>query len=265
MTYAPRLLTLTFASVAALTLATGCAVKKNQAGHIEFRLDDAELLGKVVQTFRMPDGSEARLRVLNGRYSIKLQKQLTVIPIDNAAQAEVKSVHQVGNRALVLVAKSTAQCGYQSQLVAIQDLEALSWDFGDCFHAPEARTYPDSATFDIRQDNGSTTRFTYQDGKLMRGAFQGTPPGAPPAGAAPVPAGAPRYVPGLPSGAVAGDKPAANKVAPATPVKAAPVAESKPAATPAKTTSAPRSAPAPAKALDFPTQEQKPVRIILDK
>lgn len=245
-------LKLSFFSLGALLISTGCAIQKNRAGNMEFLIDDAEILGKVVQTFNMPDGSEARLRVLNGRYSIKLQKQLTLIPVDNAAQAEVKAAYQVGNRALILVGKSNPRCFYQSQLIAIQNQEVLNWDLGDCSHVPEARFYTDGATFDIRQDNGTTLRYTYQDGRLTRGSFNGPPPGSA------IPNSAPRYVPGSPNAPEAGDKTSNTK-------NTAPKSTQNTEPKPTPKTSTTTRTPAPLKQLDFPNQEQKPIRIILDK
>ena len=55
--------------LAATTLLTACAVQPDRQGRLQFQVDNAELFGQTVDAFRMPDGSEARLRVLNGQYS----------------------------------------------------------------------------------------------------------------------------------------------------------------------------------------------------
>lgn len=261
MTPAIRLFHLTLASVVTLLITTGCAIQTNRNGQVEYQFDNAELLGKVVQTVRMPDGSQARLRLLDGNLSIKLQKQLTVIPVERAAQAEIVSVHQVGPRAVMRVSKSTPECAHDTQLIALQGREVLSWDFGDCVHTPQTTVYADGITFDFPQDDGNTVRFTYyQEGRLTRMVVPGLPSGARPAPIKPITGGAPRHVPGLPGAPTAGDRPAAANTAPATAPARSPAPEPRPTRT---RPSAPP--PTPDRDLKFPSQEQKPVRIILDK
>ena len=245
--------------LAASVLMGGCAVQKNPRGQTQISFDEAEVFGQEVQSFRLPDGSEAKLRQLNGRYSLKLQKQWKVIPVDNAVVAEAHSVYTVGGRTVILLTKSSPQCRYQNQLIAIRDNEALNWDLGDCLHAPDVKTYADSMTLDYPRDGGGGTRFVYQEGRLRHGGYSGVAPNAAPVSVAPMPTGAPRYLPGLPSAPKADDRPVASTEDARTP--------GKPVARPSKPPAAVRTAPppAPAKPLEFQTQEQKPVRIILDK
>jgi hypothetical protein len=244
---------------------SGCAIQKDRSGALKFEVDEAAILGNTLQTFRLPDGSEARLREANGRISLKLQKQMTVIPIDNAVLAEARSVASVGGRTLIIVTKAMQGCTYTTQLIAIQGREVLTWDIGDCTHAPTMQVVGDTAFFDHRQDNGSILRFVYQNGRIGRTNISSqtqqsnTQPVAPvsdPANAI-VPLGAPRYRPSLPVEVSRSESPASTEAVPrsntASSATARPVASTRP------------SSPSPAKALEFPTQELKPIRIILDK
>lgn len=248
--------------LAASTLLGACAVQKNGRGQTQISFDEAEVFGQVVQSFRLPDGSEAKLRNLNGRYSIKLQKQLKVIPVDNAVVAEAHSVYTVGGRTVILLTKSSPQCRYQNQLIAIRDNEALNWDLGDCMHAPDVKAYADSMTIDYPRDSGGSTRFVYQEGRLRRGTYSGAAPSAPPPGSSAMPSDAARYQPGVPSAPIPGDRPVTAATGPKPTSK--PATDAPRTTKPAPATRTP-AAPAPAKQLEFQTQEQKPVRIILDK
>lgn len=235
----------------------GCVVNTAPGGQVQFGLDDAELFGQAVDGFRLPDGSEGKVRVLQGRYSVKLPRQLRVVHIEGATRVRVVSSQQVGGRTLLVLEKSERGCDQKTQLMSILGAEVLSWDFGDCQTVPQASMQPDHAVFDFVQPR-RTVRYTYRDGKLLRGEFDTLAGGQPPAG--PIGAQAPRYQPGppVPAGTLAG----AARAEPATPVPAAPAApaERKPAA------AAPAARPAaPAKSLEFPALEQKPVRIVLDK
>lgn len=265
------------ALVAALAaLSAGCAVQPGRNGAPQFSLDEAALFGQVVQSFTLPDGSEARLRVAAGRHSLKLERQMRVIPVDNALTAEVHSVHTVGNRTVIVLTKSTSACPYQNQVIAWRGSEALSWDTGDCRHAPAVRLTAGTLALDYPQDNGGAQRFVYQDGRLDRGTLSAAQVAAlaPAAGAAPgnaavVPPQAQRYVPGLPAAPAAGAPAPSAAVAPPDRRTAAtaPSAD-RPAVRPvaaAVPVTAPAAPPRPSRPLDFQAQEQKPVRIILDK
>jgi hypothetical protein len=191
--------------------------------------------------------------------------------------ARVLSADTVGGRTLVVLEKSERNCNYKTQLLSIQGAEVLMWDFGDCNTKPVAAISPEQALFDFVQPQ-RTIRFTYRDSRLMRGEYP-TQPADPLGGAAalsgaPVDANARRYVPGPPVAALPASAPkAADSSGAKAPAKAAPasslaLARSTTAAATPATTAAPAPRPAPpaaAKALDFPAQEQKPVRIVLDK
>lgn len=215
-----------------LVTLSGCAVQNGPRGQVQFGLDDAELFGQTVESFKLADGSDGRLRVLGGKYSVKLQQQLKVVPIANATLVRVVSSRQIGGRTLLVLEKSERNCAYKTQLMSIQGAEVLSWDFGDCQNRPQATAYTDQATFDFVQPR-RTVRYTYRDARLVRGEF-----------ATPI------------------DLPAATRPSPAEPPSASLPDRKRPQAM------APRPAqpapPAPPRAMEFPTQEQKPVRIVLD-
>lgn len=247
------------AMLAAAAALAGCAVQGGQAGRpITVGLDEAELLGQTVASFKLADGGEGRLRLFNGRYTIKLQRHFKVLAVEQAQVAKVLAAEAVGGRTLLVVEKGTNGCPYKTQLFAIQGGEALSWDFGDCRTQPQMRFGADEATFDHVQGR-RVTRFTYKDGRLLRGDFTlppepaALPPPAQAQGSLP-PLGGPRYVPGLPVSAAA----LLGAAAPAAVERPAATARPVSAAAPAP---APRPAPAPV----FTNQEQKPIRIVLDK
>jgi len=273
----------------------GCAVQHGGNGRVQIGVDDAALFGRVVQSFQLPGGGEARLRSLGGRYSVKLESQMRVIPVDNAAVAELHAVHAVGDQTVIVLTKSLPSCPYKNQLIALRGNEALSWDMGDCWHHPEVRELPGGLAWDYVQDNGSAQRFVYQNGRLTRGdlsalqlasARKTAPP--PPGTGAPLregraPAGqGPRYLPPPPSAAVEGSAPETGKPSPSGSAAAAAAAATAAADEGNRTAPPPRAAlagptaratpgaarprdPAPARPLEFQAQEQKPLRIILDR
>lgn len=257
------------------TLIGGCAVQTDRRGQLQFQVDNAELFGQAVQTFALPDGSEAKLRVLSGQYSIKLQKYLRVIPLENATDVKVRSATLIDGRTVIVIDKAERNCGFKMHLISVKGSEVLAWDFGDCQTAPNVNLYADGATFDFAYPN-KTIRYTYQNARLVRNDYAGAPPGAPAASAGPIAAGAPRHVPGLPS-APNGERPAGGTASSGNPPTSARTATA-PRTTPASSgapsaptrrstaaTPAPRGAtPAPSTTMNFPSQEQKPVRIVLD-
>ena len=275
-------------AVSALALLPACAVQSGPGGKVHVGIDNAELLGQQLGKFTLADGSEGTLRVHNGRYSIKLEKYFKVISIANALSARVVRTESVGGRTLVVIEKSERNCKQKTQLYSIQGSEVLAWDFGDCTSSPVIDIGADQATFDFVQSR-RTARLTYREGRLFRSeiatvasnestgvatitdakkaapdnaaAKKATsptpnPPQKPLSQSTPtaaIDASSPRYVPGPPLkvGSVEGRE--LN-----LPVITRPV-EKKPTLSP---TARPENLP---KALEFPAQEQKPVRIVLDK
>ena len=247
------------AALSAVAMLAACAVQELPGGRVSVGVDDAELLGHTEATFQLADGSQARLRLYNGQYSIKLEHYLKVIPIEQAQLARMVSGYKVAGRTLLILEKSSSNCPYQTQVISIHSSEALSWDVGDCLSQPKIQVAPDQATFDFAQGD-RTLRYIYKDNRLVKGdlfnpVYAGPTPVAP-ASAEP----SNRYVPGLPlkaDGVFAGTStptPAPTSAASATAVAAKPAA--------------PRPAPAVAHraaAPVFAPQEQTAVRIVLDK
>lgn len=243
----------------------GCAIQTDRRGELQLQVDGAELFGQTVKIFNLPDGSEARLRVLDGKYSIKLQRYLRVIPIENATEVKVRSTAVIDGRGIIVIEKAERNCGIKTQLLSIKEAEVLGWDFGNCQSTPKMSLYPEGATFDFAYPR-STIRYTYKNAKLVRNEYNGTPPALQADGAAKVASEAPRHVPGPPS-APDERRPAGHTVHAADASDAKPVTRGKPSPT-RNTPSTPRPlrvpAPAPTPAMNFPAQEQKPVRIVLD-
>lgn len=248
----------------------GCAVQKGPGGKMSIGIDNAELLGETVATFKLDDGSEGRLRVLGGRYSIKLQQWFRVVDIPNATAVRLLSSDSVAGRTLLLLEKTDRSCNNRTQVMSIKGADVLIWDVGNCGR-PEILIQEDQAFFDFA--NGArTTRFIYRDAALFRGEFATSAmrsPAAPSRAGEDRPEGrteartegGPRYVPGPPVAAPQ-PKDSGTGSAPRTSTASAP----RPSTAKTRPTASPRPAsPAPARTLDFPIQEQKPIRIVLDR
>lgn len=263
-------------------LIQGCAVQQGPNGSIVVGVDQAELLGRKIDSFTLPGGSTGSLRVVDNEYSLKLDQYFRVISIGRANTARVVKVEQVGDRATVLVVKSDNSCDYRYNLFSIKGSDVLSWEFfSDCKTQAALMKVDSEQQFDF-QGPYQVTRFVYRASQLFRSDIplnrtQQVAPASVPAGVA-----GPRYVPGAPS---AGDVQSArpdlvkppvgvaepryvpgapsvgtSKTAPPDPVKRVTGApRTSPAPRPAQAT-----APQPAK-LEFPTVEQKAIRIVLDK
>lgn len=253
---------------------TGCAVQKLPGGKVSIGIDNAELLGQNVATFKLDDGSEGRLRVLGGKYSIKLQQWFRVVDIPHATAVRLLSSDSVAGRTLLVLEKTDRSCNNKTQVMSIKGADVLIWDIGYC-RRPEISIQEDQAFFDFA--NGArTTRFIYRDAALFRGEFatfamrspaapsragEGRPEGRTEARTEARTEGGPRYVPGPP---VAAPQPrdSGTGSAPQTSTASAP----RPSTARTRPTASPRPAlPAPARTLDFPIQEQKPIRIVLDR
>jgi hypothetical protein len=229
----------------------GCAVKTGANGHLLYGLDQAELLGRKIDIFTLPGGGTGALRVMGNQYSLKLDEFSRVIPMGEAKSARVVKVDQVGDRTTVLVVKADNSCDYKYQLFSIKERDVLSWEFyGDCKTAATAVKVDNEQQFDFRLPY-QVTRFTYRDSRFLRSdiplnrlqANPGTSPGG---------VTGPRYTPGAPSSN-------ASQSPPPDPVKRT--------ATAARSAPTPRTAqaaPQPAK-LEFAAEEQKAIRIVLDK
>ncbi|TXH46114.1 MAG: hypothetical protein E6Q92_02445 [Burkholderiaceae bacterium] len=281
------------AGLAAAMLLAGCAVQQHSGGTVSVGIDDAELFGQTVAQFKLADGSDGRLRLHQGRYSIKLQRYFKVIPVDRAQAARLVSAQVLDGRSVLVLEKGAPGCPFQTQVMAIEGSEVLSWDLGDCRNAPQIQVSGGEMAFDFPQGQ-RLVRYIYRDRRLLRAEAQlpsagpgqalasglpersGMPPSMNQTSAAGTGNGMPRHVPGLPH-PVSVSQPQASASAASSPVALAQTAASatagsataqaaKPAAKPA---AAPQPGPAPAPrqaaAPVFTTQEQKPIRIVLDK
>jgi hypothetical protein len=238
-------------------LTTACSINKGPGGAIKFEIDEAEIIGETIGSFQLIDGSEGRIRKLGNRFSVKLQKYLRVIPIQNATAVQFLEARTVGDRTLVIMEKSERNCAYKTQIFAIRGSEVSGWDMGDCTRKPTITFNPDHASFDFANGN-QTTRYTYADGRVVRGNMATLPggvPGSQIASGKPIADDAPRYVP--PPPITVGDT--TSRPSAAAPVKTAAV--NKPPAKPKSAT-----APTPPQAVKFEGQEQKAtIILVLDK
>lgn len=266
----------------ATTLALGgCAVTKNSQGNTVYGIDQASLFGTVVDTFKLADGSEGNLRRSNGQYSLKLERYMRVLPLQNAITARVVRSEVVGDRSVVVVETQERNCPYKYVLYAIQDSDVLGWTFGNCADRPRADLIDNgrALVFDF-PGNGRLVRHTYTDSRLLQSAVP-VPPGVdirrkPFADASlkaiDDPADPNRFVPAPPqaAGASTGSSAQTGKHAPsrrstrnagtATANNASPTA-SAPASV---TASSGRTVPGlPAAPLTFGAEEVKPVRVDL--
>jgi hypothetical protein len=265
---------------------SACAVQTGPNGQLKIGLDDAEIFGRKIATFKTVDGGEGSLRVLNGRYSMKLHSYAKIIPIDNVMTARILRTDHIDGRTVVILEKGERYCNYKYTVMSILGNEVLSWDVGDCntqaqLSADEHNVYLDFAS------RYSTARYAYRDMRLLRGeipagAIAAATPAAPnltkPNNARTVNSAntnnavtGPRYQPPLPILALAGSEVLETKPETKPETKLETKLENKQDPKIAKENSAPKKTTSnatpsslPTK-MDFPMTEQKPVRIILDK
>jgi hypothetical protein len=154
--------------ILAAVLASGCAVQHTRDGKLHVSIDEAELLGTTLHVFRLADQSQGMLRRLGPDYSVKLQRYQRVIPIQKATAVAFFDARPVGGRDLLVLAKSERNCAHKTQIMAIRGAEVSGWDFGDCKTVPVVTYAGDTVYFDFAE-RGRPVRYTYHDGKLMRG------------------------------------------------------------------------------------------------
>lgn len=235
-----------------------CAIHSDQTGKIHLDFDEAVILGNKSRSFRVPNVGEATLRVMNGQYSIKLENRFQVISIGKADRAEINSVLSLGDRSLIIVTKDDGACKNTTQLIAIRGLEALSWDFGDCYNKPEIGKSGDTLIFYFQQNNGEQIRSTYRNGVFINGFGVDSPVLRPQS----ISIGSPRYRPEPPAPPDPSDQSGANSGANGSPTIIRKQTRKGQGFDKAK---APPSSLPLAKALEFSPKEQKPIRIILDR
>ena len=237
-------------SAAFALVVQGCAVQVGPNGHRVVGVDQAELLGRKTEIFTLPGGATGALRAIGSQYSLKLDQYFRVLPIGQAKTVRVVKVEQVGDRSTVLVEISDNSCDYRYQLFSIKEDDVLTWNFyGDCKTPATLMKVENEQQFDFRSSY-QVTRFTHRDSRFFRRDIplskpQQVMPSTPPIAAVS------RSRPGPPSAGAA--------ITSRDPVRRSP-----PAGRTAQPQRPVQAAPLPAK-LEFPAEEQKATRIVLDK
>jgi hypothetical protein len=243
-------------TIAIFLAVTGCAVQMKPNGPITIDPDYPEIFGREIGNFSLPNDQVGKLREWNGDYSIKLPKYFKVISLLNAKTARIVRSDKVGDRTVVVIEKSERQCNYITQIMSILDSSVLTWDFGDCSIQPIITTNDDSLTFDYPKGR-NTVRFTYRDSRLVRSEFAGTHPTIKsdtlaPLGASIIVPRPDRYIPSPPILVMPGISTiATTSVVPVDRKPVSPSSNTRPST--------------PQRPLEFPVEEQKPIRIVLDK
>lgn len=270
---------------------TACAVQSGPNGQLKIGLDDAEIFGRKISTFKTRDGGEGSLRVLNGRYSIKLHSYAKIIPVENVMTARVLRTDYIDGRTVVILEKGERYCNYKYTVLSILGNEVLTWDVGDCNTQAQISSDEHNVYLDF-VGRYSSPRYVYRDMRLLRGEVPNravastnpvptmpslpkpnnsggsTPSSNPTANnpSAAAQAGRPRYHPPLPMLASVGIDTVEAKGEAKVDKTETKVA--KEVSAPKKTNTAATGSPTPPALptkMDFPMTEQKPVRIVLDK
>nr|WP_315229221.1 hypothetical protein [uncultured Limnohabitans sp.] len=241
-------------SIFTLLSLVGCAIQTTPRGYIDFKVDGAELFGSDVGSFKLEDGSEGRLRVLNGEYSVKLQNRLRVLPIANATSARIFNSQLIGGRMILVVEASERNCSNRTHLLSIKESEVLSWAMGDCRQQPKVTFSKDEATFDYTYGS-RTTRFTYTNQRLLKSELS-TLAATAYRTQATTQSEHSRYLPSPPH----------TFSVVSTSANSPPIGAGETVGL-SKLTKSASAAPVPAtvRNLTFSSQEQKPVRIVLDR
>lgn len=158
-------------SVSLLTVlfgVTACAVQSGPNGQLKIGLDDAEIFGRKISTFKTLDGGEGSLRVLNGRFSVKLHSYAKIIPIDNVMTARVLRTDYIDGRTVVILEKGERYCNYKYTVLSILGNEVLTWDVGDCNTQAQISADDHNVYLDFF-GRYSNSRFVYRDMRLLRG------------------------------------------------------------------------------------------------
>lgn len=233
-------------------LVAGCAVQKTHRGY-EIGIDKAALMGSELAAFKLRDGSSGTLRSYardqrSPEFSVKLEKYQKVIELGTAERMRFERADAVGDRTLVVITRYERDC-VRTSLLALKDSEVLAWTLNhqDCRSEPVPSVEGDRLYLSY-----GPVRFVYQAGNVTK---QSAPLPQPSAASRPasvdprLPVPAPKL--GANAGVLSADTPTPRS----------------PATRPTKVERRPPASPAPAastRPLDFPQEQQKPVRIILD-
>ncbi|MFL9923694.1 hypothetical protein PQR62_05450 [Herbaspirillum lusitanum] len=141
-------------------------------------VDTVGLFGTEMSRFSLPDGSSGVLRrAPNGELSIKFDRYMRVVPLQNVTSARIARVETVGQRAVVVVEIAERNCAYKYEVLSIEGGDVLDWRIGNCMDRPRVQKSLDgrALTFDFPLYN-QISRVTYAD-KRMLSATLPVPPG----------------------------------------------------------------------------------------
>lgn len=231
-------------SVLAVLLAAsalaGCAVQSNGRGGVIIGVDNAQLFGTTVGTFRLHNGTEGSLRrdPTNNKFSVKLDGSLRVVMLQTALSARIARVQAMGTRTVVVIETEERNCPFKYEVLSIEGSDVLKWQIGNCRERPRvALAEGGTALYFDFPANGRLQRNIYLDGRMINGGTFAAPsidfaarPFADAALHAPQGAAAPLYqrqaqLPGqsrqgAPAGSMADAPQGASRVIPQPPHKA---------------------------------------------
>jgi hypothetical protein len=173
-----RLRSLLAVLLAASALA-GCAVQSNGRGGVIIGVDNAQLFGTTVGTFRLHNGTEGSLRrdPTNNKFSVKLDGSLRVVVLQTALSARIARVQVMGTRTVVVIETEERNCPFKYEVLSIEGSDVLKWQIGNCRERPRvALAEGGTALYFDFPANGRLQRNIYLDGRMLNaGAF--TAPG----------------------------------------------------------------------------------------
>lgn len=167
-----------FAAALATMLLGGCAMTPNGRGGMLMSVDTAGLFGTEVGRFSLRDGSEGILRRdSKGAFSVKLDRYMRVVPLQNAITARVAKVANIGQRTVVVIETQERNCAYKYEVLAIDGSDVLEWKIGNCNDRPRIQMSPDgqAMVFDFPAYS-QLSRQVYTDQRMLSSTVP-VPPG----------------------------------------------------------------------------------------
>lgn len=162
----------------AATLLAGCAMTPNGRGGMTMGVDAAGLFGTEVGRFALRDGSQGILRRDNqGAYSVKLDRFMRVLPLQNAVTARIAKVETIGPRTVVVIETQERNCPFRYEVLAIEGSDILEWKIGNCNDRPRIQLSPDQQAmiFDFPA-YGQISRQVYTEQRMLSSTVP-VPPG----------------------------------------------------------------------------------------
>lgn len=156
-------------------LLAGCAVQPNGRGGLLVGVDNAQLFGTTIATFRLGDGAEGALRrdPNNGAFSIKLADNLRVVPLPAAAQsARLARLVTIGPRTILVVETQERHCPFRYEVLSIAGADVLHWSLGTCQDRPRmVLTEGGTALYFDFPARGQLQRHIYIDGRMLNAGY----------------------------------------------------------------------------------------------